>query len=92
MFSKNIIMRTSDSHHIYNNAGIRIDMSKNVKIENYVWIAPKFTIMKGDCILDGCVIGSNTNVYKTIPSNTLAVGILARVVKENINWIREKLF
>ena len=40
MFSNSIIVRTSDSHPIYNNEGNRTNPAKNVVIGNHVWIAP----------------------------------------------------
>lgn len=92
MFSNNIVVRTSDSHPIYDSNGIRINNPKPVIIENHVWIAPNSKIMKGAIVHSGCVVGSNTMVSKEIPSNALAVGQPAKVVKENIKWTREILF
>lgn len=92
MFSNHIIVRTSDSHAIYDlKTNNRINNSKSVVIGNHVWIAPDTKIMKGAIIGDGCIIGSNTLVFKTIPSNTLAVGQPARIIKENIRWSREDI-
>ena len=90
MFSNNIIVRTSDSHPIYNSDNERINLAKNVVIGNHVWIAPN--VMKGVNIGDGAIIGSDTIVTKSIPQNVLAVGHPAKVVKENIRWTREALF
>lgn len=92
MLSNNIIIRTSDSHPIYNENGERINCARSVRIGNHVWIAPNSKIMKGAEIGDGSIIGSNTIVTKIIPQNVLVVGAPAKVVKENINWSREKLF
>ena len=93
MFSNNIIIRTSDSHPIYNSlTGERTNPAKNVVIEDHVWVAPKSTIMKGVTIGSGTIIGSDTLVTKDVPSTVLAVGHPAKVVKENIKWTREKLF
>lgn len=92
MFSNNIIVRTSDSHPIYNDNDERINWAKNVVIGNHVWIAPNSKVMKGVNIGAGTIIGSDTIVTKTIPENVLAVGHPARVVKENIRWTREQLF
>ena len=93
MFSNKIVVRTSDSHPIYDLASSqRINMAKSVKIGNHVWIAPDSKIMKGAIIGDGAIIGSNTMVSKEVPSNALAVGTPAKVIKSNVNWTREKLF
>lgn len=93
MFSNNIIVRTSDSHPIYDlNTNIRINSAKNVILGEHVWIAPNTKIMKGAVVGNGSIIGSDSMVSKTIPDNVLAVGHPAVVVKENIKWTREKVF
>lgn len=91
MFSNTIIVRTSDSHPIYNDEGIRINFPRDVIIGNHVWIAPNSVIMKGAVIGNGCIVGSHSMVNKTVPDNTLVVGMPARVVKENIRWTRENV-
>jgi len=91
MFSNTIIIRTSDSHPIYNTEGERINKAKDIIIGNHVWIAPSSTIMKGAVIEDGSIIGSHTMINKTIPHNSLAVGMPGRVVKEGVRWTREKV-
>lgn len=93
MFSNSIIVRTSDSHPIYDLVSLeRINQAKPVVIGDNVWVAPGARILKGAIIGDGSVIGSNTIVSNEIPSNVLAVGMPARVVKQNIYWTREKIF
>ena len=93
MFSNHIIVRTSDSHPIYDfETKQRINPSASVKIGNHVWIAPHSVIMKKSDIGDGAIIGSHTMVNKSVPANSLAVGMPVRVVKNNIAWTREKLF
>lgn len=93
MFSNNIIIRTSDSHPIYDtNTDERINPPKNVILGNHIWIAPNSKIMKGAIIGDNSIIGSDTTVGKEIGENVLVVGRPGRVVKTNVRWTREKLF
>ena len=93
MFSNEIIVRTSDSHPIYDiDSGKRINHPANVVIGNHVWIAPSSKIMKGASIENNSIIGSNTMVTGVVPGNSLAVGSPSKVVKSNIKWTREKLF
>ena len=92
MLSNTIIIRTSDSHPIYNSEGIRINPPKPIIIGNHVWIAPDTKIMKGAEIGDGCIIGSNSMVNGKIPANTMAVGMPAKVIRHDIKWTRESLF
>lgn len=93
MLSNHIIIRTSDSHPIYDaETGKRLNPAKNITIGEHVWIAPNSKIMKGVSIGDGSIIGSDTMVTKDIPKNVLAVGHPAKAVKTNIKWTRESLF
>jgi len=91
MLSNTIVVRTSDSHPIYNNEGERINQARDVIIGKHVWIAPSSVIMKGSVIGDGCIIGSHSMVNKQINAYSLAVGMPAKVVKENVTWTRENV-
>lgn len=90
MFSNNILVRTNDSHYIYDSqTGERINPPKNVHIGNHVWLAAYTTVMKGVSIGNGSVVGYRSVVTKDIPSSCLAVGTPAKVAKQNIEWSRE---
>ena len=93
MFSNNIVVRTSDSHPIYDlNTRQRINPAKNVSIGRHVWIAPNTKIMKGAKIGNNAIIGSNAIITNEIPCNCLAVGAPGKIVKTDVDWTREKLF
>lgn len=92
MLSNHIIIRTSDSHPMYDDSNNRINCAKDVFIGNHVWICPNVTVMKGARIGDGAIIGSGTMVTKNIPAKCLAVGFPAKVAKENIAWTRDRLW
>lgn len=92
MLSNHIIIRTSDAHPVIDlETNERINPAKSVLIGNHVWIAPNTTIMKGSIIEKGSIIGSHTVVTKSIPMNSLAVGMPAKVLKTNITWTRERV-
>ncbi|MBU3188447.1 acetyltransferase [Clostridium bowmanii] len=56
--------------------------TKSVSIGNNVWIGENVCILLGVNIGDGCIIGANSVVNKDIPSNCIAVGMPARVIKK----------
>lgn len=93
MFSNTIVVRTSDSHPIYSlETKERLNPAESVFIGKHVWVAPNTKIMKGADIGDGSVIGSDTMINRKTAPRVLVVGMPARVVKENIEWTRDKLF
>lgn len=53
-----------------------------VSIGKRVWIGENVCILMGVSIGDGCVIGSNAVVTKSIPANSIAVGSPAKVIKQ----------
>lgn len=89
MIANNIIIRTSDSHPIYDsNTGLRLNAAKNIFIGNHVWIAPWARIMKGVVVKDGAIIASNAVVTKDVPQNCIVAGVPSREVKYNVMWKR----
>lgn len=52
-----------------------------ISIGNNVWLGDKVSIMKGVTIGDNVIIGANSVVTKDIPSNCIAAGVPAKVIK-----------
>jgi acetyltransferase-like isoleucine patch superfamily enzyme len=59
-------------------------LQEDVCIGARVWLGAKSTVGKGVVIGDDAVIGAHALVNRTVPSRTLAVGVPARVVREQI--------
>ena len=59
-----------------------IPNSAPIKIGNNVFIGDNVTILKGVIIGDNAVIGNGSIVTKSIPSNVIATGNPANVIKE----------
>jgi acetyltransferase-like isoleucine patch superfamily enzyme len=86
LFSNEIQIRTTDSHSILDEHGKRINPEKDVFISDRVWLGTGVTVLKGSFIGTDVVVGAKSMVSKSIPNNTVAAGIPARVVKENTTW------
>ena len=93
MFSRDINMNTSDFHSIVEKeSGKRINPANSITIGNHVWVGNGVSIMKGARIGSNSVIASKALVGgKTYGNNLILAGLPAKVIKENINWTREKL-
>jgi acetyltransferase-like isoleucine patch superfamily enzyme len=81
--SENVCIRDSDNHTILNSTHIK---TKPIKIGNHVWIGMNVTILKGVTIGDGAIIAAGSVVNRDIPEKTLAGGVPAKVLKNNVEW------
>ena len=69
-------------NHDFNPAKRQNLTPRPVKIGKNVWIGSDCTILPGVEIGDGAIIGAGSVVTKSIPTNAVAVGNPARVIKE----------
>ena len=83
--SENSTVSDSDNHNL-NKADIEYKKSKPVNIGNHVIIGLNSTVLKGVNIGDGAIIAAGAVVTKDVPPNTLAGGVPAKIIKENISW------
>lgn len=91
LFSAKIVLRTSDGHTILNNLGVRINHAKDIIINNHVWIGYGVNILKGVNIGENSIVGTQSVVTKSIPSNSIACGNPAKIVKTDITWTEERI-
>lgn len=75
----------SDRHTHYQN-GEKNQSTAPVDIGDNVWIGHNSSIMKGVTINDGAIIASNSVVTEDVPAKTLAAGVPARPIAEDVNW------
>ncbi|MFD0826418.1 acyltransferase [Neobacillus sp. M.A.Huq-85] len=93
MFSAGISIRNSDSHTIIDKmTNKRINYAKNIVIDNHTWVGEDVRILKGAEIGSNCIIGVGAIVTNKIPSNCVAAGVPAKVVKENVSWLRQRIY
>lgn len=93
MFSSDIEFRTGDSHSIIDNeTRKRINWGQDIIVGDHVWIGAHAIILKGVIIGNNSIIGTNSLVTKSISNNSIAAGIPARIVRNNIDWVRERIY
>jgi acetyltransferase-like isoleucine patch superfamily enzyme len=69
----------------YHRVGDRA-ITEPIEIGNKVYIGRRIMILKGVKIGDGSAIAAGAIVTRNVPPKSLAGGIPARVIKENIEW------
>ena len=92
MLARNINMRTTDSHPIVDSSGNRINPAADIKIGNHVWVGTQVLILKGAYVPENCIIGACSLVTssKAKCENSIYCGIPAKLVRQGINWCRER--
>jgi acetyltransferase-like isoleucine patch superfamily enzyme len=83
--SYDVELLDSNVHNIW------IDEKKSKKeapiiIEDNVWVGNNVSIQKGVRIGKGAIIASNSVVTNNIPEQTLAAGVPAEPIKNNVDW------
>lgn len=91
MLSGGIKIYTTDGHSIIDMAsGSRINSAEKVVIGDHVWIGADVKILKGVNIGSNSIIASSAVVTRDVPSNSIAAGVPAKVIKLGVNWQRER--
>ncbi|MBK5442691.1 acyltransferase [Peribacillus sp. TH24] len=92
MFSSDVVIRTGDSHSIIDNGGSRVNQARDVIIGDHVWLGNKTTILKGSTISSNSIVGTGSIVTKEFKkANVILVGNPAKIVRENTNWLKERI-
>ncbi len=79
MLANGVYVTDSDWHDVYSR--VSIGTTAPVKIEENVWVGDRAIICKGVSIGQNSIIGAGAVVTNDIPSNTVAAGNPARIVK-----------
>tara|TARA_Y100001970_G_C14229671_1_gene857826 strand:+ start:187 stop:711 length:525 start_codon:yes stop_codon:yes gene_type:complete len=76
-FGEDCLIMDNDFH----GAGIEKPKKAPIIIKDDVWLAARVIVLKGVTIGEGAVIGAGSVVTKSIPPNSFAAGVPAKVIK-----------
>ena len=72
--------------------GCKRSASKDIVIEDHVWIGTKVTCLKGVRVSKDSIVGATTTLCKKYNTpNVIIGGVPGQVIKENINWASERI-
>lgn len=91
MLSSYVQVRTGDSHSILDLEGNRINKAKSVTIGNHCWLGEGSKVLKGVTIGEDVIVSTGSIVTKSFCNNLLLGGIPAKVLKENVNWDKNRI-
>lgn len=92
LFSSDIVVRTGDSHSIIDEVGHRVNFGKNIEIGKHVWVGYHVLINKGVSLMDNCIVGTGAVLTKQYSENNVCIaGNPARIVKQKVNWLHERI-
>jgi len=87
LFASDTLLMSSDVHKIFDAAsGERINEARDIVLGDHVWLAEGVRVYKGASIGSGSVIGAASIVTGSIPPDSIAAGVPARVTREGIRW------
>ena len=86
--SDGVIIRTSDSHPIYNEGKLRINNACDISVGSGCWIGSGAAFLKGAKIGDNSIVGLKSLITKDFSdrSNIILAGSPAKAVRNNITW------
>ena len=92
LFSSDLHFRTGDSHSILDMCGNRINPSKDIVIEDHVWIGTKVTCLKGARVSKDSIVAATTTLCKNYSQkNVIIGGVPGKIIKTDVNWAPERI-
>ncbi len=92
MIGRNVTIYDSDFHEVLDETGTPINFNQEVVIEDHVWLTNNITVLKGVRIGEGALISAMSLVRKDVPPHSLAAGIPAKILKDDVNWSRDYIY
>ncbi|MGR3812132.1 acyltransferase [Jiulongibacter sp. NS-SX5] len=81
--SENVTMWDSDAHELIDK---KYSNSKEIVIQDNVWIGTNTTILKGVTIGNGSIVAAGSVVNKSIPPKCLVGGVPAKILRRDVEW------
>lgn len=89
MFASRVALRTADPHLVFSTlTHQRINPSASIWVGDHVWLGEDTLLLKGARVGSGSILAARALVTKSIPSNSTAAGVPARIVGKGIFWTR----
>jgi acetyltransferase-like isoleucine patch superfamily enzyme len=85
-------IRADDGHPIFDvSTGKRVNPAKSITLGDHVWLAKRAVVLGGASMGSGSVLGFGSILTGSVPNNSVAAGVPARVIRKNVAWERPHL-
>lgn len=93
MLAYDIDIRTGDSHSILDlDTGKRLNLAKNVILEDHVWIAAHVQVLKGVTIHKNSIVSTGSVVTKSSRGEgRILGGVPAKEMRSGVTWTRDRI-
>ena len=91
MISHDIEIQTDDQHQLIDletMSTMHQNVRNSVNIDDHVWLGKRALILKNVSIGKGSIVGAGSIVTKNVDEFVAVAGNPAKVIKNNISWIR----
>ncbi len=93
LLSWDVLVMDSDMHEMVNLTGKTLNEDSEVVVGDHVWIGCRALILKGSRISNHCVIAAQAVVSGVfVQTHVVLAGSPARVIKEGMDWRKQKRF
>ena len=90
MFSWQTMIRAHDGHHIFDQTtGKRINVGKDIVIQDQVWVCYGATLLGGAYIGTGSIVAERAVTASAFGDHVICAGNPARVIRRHICWSRD---
>jgi acetyltransferase-like isoleucine patch superfamily enzyme len=85
-------LRNSDGHSVLDaTTRQRVNLPADTIIADHVWLGNNCQVMKGVTVGTHSIVAARAVVTKNVPAHTLAAGLPAKVIRENVDWDPQRL-
>jgi acetyltransferase-like isoleucine patch superfamily enzyme len=90
MLSDEILLQTSQQHTLVDLTSMSAlnRLHETTIIGDHVWLGRRATVMPGVTIGRGAILAAGAVAARDIPECTVAAGVPAAVIRENVSWCR----
>ena len=87
MMGRDVTIYDSNHHDMISETGEKLNSTKEVIIEDDVWLTGSVRVLKGANIRNSSIVGAYSVLNKEYPEKSFIAGTPAKVIKEAYKWI-----